>query len=187
MNPPITDASTVDRDRESDHDDSTDRTILAPRTARWLEIQGFTCSRRPDADDLIPWLRFSPGLTTVVVVLGTVLAAPLVLGALSLVTGVCAATSRHPFDVVYDRVVRPVTGTPALPRNPVPRRFACVIATGWLLSTAVAFWAGALLLGYALGTLLVVLGTLVATTHRCVGSLVYRLLEGRVIDRQAPP
>ena len=183
MNPPLTDASTVDRDRKGDGDDSTDGTALAPRTARWLEIQGFNCSRRPDADDLVPWLRFSPGLTTGVVVLGTVMASPLVLGALSLVTGTCAVTPRHPFDLVYDRAVRPVTGTLAIPRTPVPRRFACGIATVWLVTTAVSFWVGAVLLGNALGAVLVLLGALVATSHRCVGSLVYRLLEGRVIDR----
>ena len=187
MTTKITDAPTVDGDIPTSPEESPVEPAIARRTARWLEMQGFSCATRPDAEALVPWLRFSPGLTTVVVVVGTALASPLLLGALSLVTGVCAATQRHPFDLVYDRVLRPVTGSPALPRNPVPRRFACGIATGWLVTTALAFLAGAALAGYALGALLVVLGTLVATTHLCVGSLVYQLLTGRLSERHAAP
>jgi len=153
---------------------------LAERVVRRLEMQGFSCSPDPAFRAVVPWLRFSPGLTTVGAAVGTALAAPAVLGALALVTGTCATTSRHPFDLLYDHGVRRVTGTPTLPRNEPPRRFACALATVWLIATAFAFWAGAPVVGYALGALLVVLGGLVATTHFCFGSLVYRAIDRRL-------
>lgn len=155
--------------------------VVDRRVDRLLEMQGFACSPDPDFRAVVPWLRFSPGLTTIGAGIGTVLASPAVLSALALVTGVCAATPRHPFDLLYDRGVRPVTGTPALPRNEAPRRFACALATVWLVTTALAFAVGATLVGYGLGSLLVVLGGLVATTHFCFGSMVYRLAVGRFV------
>jgi len=167
-------------DPETGRDGEEPRPALAGRVVRRLEMQGFSCSTDPSVRAVVPWLRFSPGLTTVGAAIGTVLAAPAVLGALALVTGTCAATPRHPFDHVYERVVRPVTGTPALPENEPPRRFACALATVWLVATAVAFWNGAAIVGYALGSLLVVLGGLVATTHFCFGSLVYRAVQRRL-------
>ena len=156
------------------------RPAIAERIERRLEMQGISCTSDPTFRSVVPWLRFSPGLTTLGAAVGTAFSAPAVLGALALVTGTCAATPRHPFDLLYDHGVRRVTGTPRLPRNEAPRRFACALATVWLVATAVAFSAGLSSLGYALGALLVVLGGLVATTHFCFGSLVYRAVHRRL-------
>ena len=82
---------------------------LTERVRQRLEMQGFTCSQETEFKEIIPWLRLSPGLTTVGVAMGTALASPMTLLGLSCVTGVCAVSNRHPFDHLYNYGVRQVT------------------------------------------------------------------------------
>ncbi|MFD1645987.1 DUF4395 family protein [Haloarchaeobius litoreus] len=156
-----------------------ERTAITLPIKRRLEMQGFTCSSDPAFEAVVPWLRLSPALTTTVATLGIILPSPLVLVTLALVTGFCAVTTRHPFDLLYNHGIRTLIGSATLPRNEVPRRFACGMATVWLVMTAIAFWRGTTLVGYVLGLLLIAFGGLVATTHFCFGALVYRVLVRR--------
>lgn len=61
----------------------------------------------------------------------------------------------------------------------VLRRFACGIATVWLVVTGWAFHSGALALGYALGIPLILVAALVSITHICIPSLIYNALFRR--------
>jgi len=126
-----------------------------------------------------PWLRWSPALCAIVMGVGTILASEWILWGLMPVAALGALSSRHPFDHIYNYGVRRLTGTPPLPPHGAPRRFACGIATVWLLVTGVAFAAGAETLGYALGGVLTAVAALVGTTHFCIPSLTYALLFGR--------
>lgn len=178
-------AAGVDADAGGGQSAGENRSAVAPRVVRRLETQGFACRRGdPAFAAVVPWLRWSPGLTTAVTAVGVALASPAVLGGLAVVTGGCAASTRHPFDYLYNHGVRAVAGTETLPRNGAPRRFACALATLWLVTTAAAFWAGTALVGYGLGAVLVALGGLVATTHFCFGSLVYRVVVERTLHRR---
>ena len=163
-----------------------DGPVLPEPIRRRLEMQGFTCVQHNSFETVVPWLRLSPGLTTVGVAIGTVLASPMILLGLSGITGLCAVSTRHPFDLLYNHGVRQATGSPMLPRNRMPRRFACGLAAIWLLVISVAFWADAPLLGYTLGTMLVLLGGLVATTHFCFGSYLYQGIHDSIVDRIGP-
>lgn len=177
------DDTTTHRDSGVEQHRETTPIPIAARVQRRLEMQGFTCRPDPAFEAIVPWLRLAPALTTTVVVVGTVLASPIVLVALAFVTAGCAASRRHPFDHLYNHGIRAVTGTPPLPRNEPPRRFACAMATAWSLLTAAAFWSGHPVLGYVLGGSLVALGGLVATTHFCFGSLVYQSLVRRGVGQ----
>jgi hypothetical protein len=54
----------------------------------------------------------------------------------------------HPFDLLYNYGVRYLTGTRPLPHQGPQRRFACAIATVWLVGTGWAFHLGAEMIGY---------------------------------------
>jgi hypothetical protein len=83
----------------------------------------------------------------------------------------------HPFDLLYNHGARFLTGTRALPHQGPQRRFACAIATAWLLATGWAFHRGADTLGYVLGVPLVLVAALVSITHLCVPSMMYNALS----------
>jgi hypothetical protein len=154
--------------------------MIPARTVRCrLEIQGFRNLDDAALAELGPWLRWSPSICAAIMALGTILASPPVLWSLAAVAALGAALPFHPFDLVYNHVVRRATGTRPLPHHGPQRRFACGLASVWLVATGLAFRAGAMTAGYALGGVLTAVATLVGTTHFCIPSLIYNALFER--------
>jgi hypothetical protein len=144
-----------------------------------LDAQGYAGVDRATMREVEPWLRWSPALCATVMALGTVLASEWVLWGLVPFAALGAIFRRHPFDYLYNHGMRRLTGTEPLPPHGAPRRFACGIASVWLVATGAAFAADMDVLGYALGGMLTAVAALVGTTHFCIPSLVYALLFGR--------
>jgi hypothetical protein len=125
------------------------------------------------------WLRWSPAVCATIAAAGTALASPAILWTLMVFAALGAALPFHPFDLAYNYGIRHLTGTPALPANGAPRRFACAVASAWLLTTGALFASGADVVGYVLGGALVAVAATVAGSHFCIPSLVYRMLFRR--------
>jgi hypothetical protein len=141
-----------------------------------LEAQGF---RNLDDDALAeigPWMRWAPAICAPVMAVGTIFASPPVLWGLAAIALLGAVFPRHPFDLLYNYGVRRLTRTRPLPPHGPQRRFACGLATVWLVGTGLAFHEGAMVLGYVLGGVLTAVALLVAVTHFCIPSLVYNTL-----------
>lgn len=151
------------------------------RARNRLRVQGYACPADPEFDALIPWFRFAPATCSAIAAVGTIAASPAILGALVPFAALGGVLPVHPFELVYNHGIRRVTGTDPLPRTGSPRRFACGVATVWLTVTALAFFTGATLAGYVLGGLLVAVSGLVATTHICIPSMVYRFVLRRPV------
>ena len=126
--------------------------------------------------ELAPWLRWSPAFCTIFMALGVALQSPGILWALAGTALLGALLPFHPFDLLYNHGVRYLTGTRPLPLQGPQRRFACGIATVWLLATGWAFHVGASLVGYALGIPLILVAGLVSITHFCIPSAIYNAL-----------
>jgi hypothetical protein len=144
-----------------------------------LDAQGFVNVDRNTLTAVEPWLRWSPVFCTTVMAVGTILASPWILWGLAVTAALGTILPSHPFDYVYNFGVRRLTGTPPLPANGAPRRFACGMATAWLVATGTAFAADLTVLGYVLGGILTAVAALVAIMHFCIPSLIYSLLFGR--------
>ncbi len=147
---------------------------------RRLNIQGFD-----DADDATLaqtdlWLRIAPALCAAVAAIGTALASSPALWILAATAALGAVLPFHPFDLIYNLGLRRITATPALPPNRAPRRFACAMASVWLVVTGALFASGLDLAGYALGFTFVGTATLVATTHICIPSMIFRTACGQM-------
>lgn len=152
---------------------------LPPRVRRRVEQQGFSCSVGSPIDDLVPWLRLAPVVTFGIASVATVRASPPIFLGLGILAGTCALVGVHPVDAIYNRVLRRWTKTAQLPPSPAPRRFACGLATIWLVVTALAFHVPVSILGYVLAGVFLLLSLTVATTHFCVGAVLFRLLADR--------
>src|SRR5262245_43867768 len=106
-----------------------------------LNLQGFACDVDPRILAAARWLRFTPTLSTICIVAGTALRSPLVLGAFTIIAALGAA-GWHPFDALFNTVVRRWVKAPALPANPAPRRFAMAVAAVWSAGAAWLISAG---------------------------------------------
>ena len=141
-----------------------------------LEAQGFSGLDDATLQEIGPWLRWSPTLCTLSMVAGVGLASPAILWALAATAFLGVWLPFHPFDLLYNYGARHLTGTRPLPHQGPQRRFACGIATVWLVATGWLFHTGATTLGYALGIPLILVAGLVSVTHICIPSMIYNAI-----------
>jgi hypothetical protein len=90
-----------------------------------------------------------------------------------------------PFDVFYNHGLRYLLNGPRLPVYSAPRRFACGMATAWLVATAGLMLAGYATAGQVMGWLLVFTAAVPVFTGFCVPSFIFRLATGTMPPRVA--
>lgn len=149
---------------------------------RRLEAQGVVGIGDRALADIQAGLSFTPALCATGVAIGTVLASPPIILFMMTTAAFGAAFPRHPFDLVYNHLIRHVVRRPAIPRNAAPRRFSCGVGAAWLGLTAAAFLLGWDIAGYIFGAGMSAMAGFVAVTHICLPSLVYTRLFERLDD-----
>ena len=124
-------------------------------------------------------LRFTPGVGTTLIVIGLALQSPIWLGSMALVTfsGVLFPSGML-IDLVYNLGVRHLFRAPRLPSTPKPRQFSYLLSTVLLAGSALSFYFGLSVLGFILGGMVVIGGTILTTSLWCLGSWYYRLIFG---------
>ena len=142
-----------------------------------LNKQGFEKLDDEAKSSIVLPLRFTPGVAVTLIVIGLILQSPIWLGSMALValSGVLFPRCML-IDLFYNLAVRHLFSAPALPSTPTPRRFSYLLSTIFLTGSALAFYYGLALLGFFLGVLVVVAGTVLTTTLWCLGSWWYRLI-----------
>jgi hypothetical protein len=141
-------------------------------------MQGYGAVSDRDRRQLWLGLRFAPALCLAGIAVGAALAFPPLLFAMA-TAGFLGGfvTRKHPFDYVYDVAIRSLAGGPRVPESPPPRRFACQIATPWIVAIGVAFLIGTDTVAWILAVPLLLVGAVVSTTNWCLPSLIYDLLH----------
>jgi hypothetical protein len=121
-------------------------------------------------------LRFSPGVGTILIAIGLALQSPIWVGTMALVALSGALFPRGMLiDLVYNFGVRHLFHAPPLPSTPTPRRFSYILSTVLLAGSALSFYFGLSVLGFILGGMVVIGGTILTTSLWCLGSWYYRL------------
>jgi hypothetical protein len=133
-----------------------------------LEVQSFLGLTDDELKTIGPWMRFTPVLNLTFTVIATVLSSIPLLTGLAILMAVGTIIPVHPFDVLYNDLVRRITRTQPLPKSGVRRRIVFAVGAAWLLLTAAAFLFGMSGAGYALGGLMAVLIAPLALVHFCV-------------------
>jgi hypothetical protein len=148
-------------------------------TRRRIEAQGFAGLDDTMIIGINLSLRIAPAICLVWASIGTLLASPIILWSLLPFALLGAILPVHPFDVLYNHVLRHRLGTPAIPTYRKPRRFACLVASLFLASAASGFHFGMPAIGYGFGIALMAAATVTVTTGFCIPSFIYGLLFGK--------
>jgi len=82
----------------------------------------------------------------------------------------------HPFDYIYNYILRKSLGKPKLPPRSRQLKFACILATLWLVGTILLFHNGYTTAGYIIGALLFFVAFTVSTFDLCIPSIIYNFL-----------
>lgn len=146
------------------------------RTRQNIEAQGFTGLSDETLAGINYALRLAPALCLIWTAVGTVYASRAVLWSLLPFAALGAILPGHPFDMFYNRGLRYLFDSPSLPRYQKPRRFACAVASAFLLAAALCFQFGKVVAGYWVGGALVAAAFVNVTTGFCIPSFLYRLM-----------
>lgn len=150
---------------------------LSDATRGRLEMQGFACRVDPSIAEVAPWLRVTPALSTVWILVGTLAGSHVVLWLFAAVSGFASTQRVHPFDRLSNAIrARGDDPDEPLPENPAPRRFAMALAAAWSAATGALFALGLRTAGFVSGAALSLAGLAVASIHFCVGSWIYQRL-----------
>jgi hypothetical protein len=142
--------------------------INASKIRQRLEVQSFLGLTDDELKTIGPWMRFTPVLNLMFTVIGTALGSIPLLTGLAILMVVGSVIPVHPFDALYNNLVRHITRTQPLPKSGVRRRIVFAVGAIWLLLTAAAFLSGMSGAGYVLGGLMAVLIAPLALVHFCV-------------------
>lgn len=152
----------------------TDLTKMRQR----IETQGFLGLTDDEIRQVNPWLRLAPGLCVVWIAIGVINASPIALGMLVPFAFLGGVSDGHPFDVIYNHGIRHLLGLPELPDYQAPRRFACLMATTALSTTAIFFAVGLNVAGYIVGGAMMMMATTNVLTGICGPAVLYGRLFG---------
>ncbi len=153
---------------------------LSAFTRSCLNMQGYVHLDDETKSHYALALRFSPAVCTTLIIVGVVLQSPIWLGVMAVVAIIAAILPRgHPVDLIYNFGVRHFFGAPPLPPNPKPRRFACVVTTLLLISSALSFQYGLPVLAFVLGGFLSAVLLVNTLTNWCLAGWMYGLIFSR--------
>jgi hypothetical protein len=85
----------------------------------------------------------------------------------------------HPFDYIYNHLLSKPMNRPPIPPRSIQLKFACGMATSFILLTMYLFAAGHTLAAYLVGGQLIFVATLVGTIDFCLPSVIFNYLFRR--------
>ena len=148
-------------------------------TRRRIEAQGYLGMSDAEIAEVGPWLRLAPAGCMVWIAVATYFQSEAALILLAPIAALGAIFRGHPFEITYNHGIRHMLGTRRLPPAGTPRRFACAVATVWLVAASWAFYSDAAVLGQVLGFSLAAAAAVPAFTDFCIPSFVYGLIFGK--------
>lgn len=151
---------------------------IPERVRRRLETEGYRELPESVMIQIHPWLRLAPAFSLVWAAVGILLRSPWILLALVPFPIWAAATRRHPFDYLYNRIFRKRLGTISLPPYPAPRRFTFLISGIWLGLVALGYLAGWKWIPDLLGGSYLVAVLIHAMSGFCILSYLHSLIFG---------
>ena len=123
--------------------------------------------------------RFAYQMCTLLFLTGIILTNIPILIVASTVAFLAVVLPYHPFDYLYNAVIRHWFGRPRLPRRTNQAKFACGIASVWILAIIYLIYADLLIGAYLLGGILLIVALLVSVMDFCIPSMVYNMLFAR--------
>ncbi len=152
--------------------------LIASNRIKRLRAQGYTKFSDTEVSSFAFGNRFAFKLCTAVVLIGVGSANQAILTAMMFVALAGVILPYHPFDYIYNHLLRQPLNKPKLPPRSKQLKFACAMATIWLATTIWLFCEGFTLSGYVVGGLLAATAALVSVTDICIPSIIYNSMIG---------
>ena len=153
--------------------------VFSPARRKRLQTQGYTGFTDAELNDFKVGIRLAYYLCGSIVVLGLLFANIKILAVAMTIAFFGSLPPYHPFDYLYNYVIRHLINKPKMPHRSNQGRFACGMATVWLSGVIYLFYVGLTIWAYIAGGILVSIATLVSTTDICIPSMIYNFMFKR--------
>lgn len=151
--------------------------LISPVRISRIKEQGYdTCFTNEEISIHAIGNRFAYQMCTLLFTTGLILTSIPILTAAAIIALLTVILPYHPFDYLYNPIVRHWLNRPILPRRSNQAKFACGIASVWLGTIIYLFHNSLFIWGYVLGGVLFVIALLVSTIDFCIPSLIYNKL-----------
>jgi len=124
---------------------------ISPTLIKRLKIQGYCNLTDYELKELNFGNRFAYILCSIIVFIGVFTINIQLLIAMMIVALLGVSLPYHPFDYIYNHLLRYIMKKPKLPPRSKQIKFACSIATIWLATTIGLFSKGFTIAGYIVG------------------------------------
>lgn len=155
-----------------------DEQLISTSRIQRIRAQGYCTQTDAQLSSLSVGNRFAYQVCGSIVAIGVATANVPTLAVMSVVAFGGVVLPYHPFDYVYNGLVSDLIQRPKIPPRSKQLKFACSIATLWLMGTIALFHFQMTVVGYVFGGLLVVVAFLVAIFDFCIPSLIYNTFAG---------
>ncbi len=155
---------------------TTNHQLLSTTRIKFLKAQGYYNLSDAEISELVFGNRFAYIVCGSIVAIAVATAHIPTLIAMTIVAFLGIILPYHPFDYIYNHMLRSLLNKPKLPPRSKQLKFTCVIATLWLTATIYLFYADLAIAGYVLGGLLVAVAFIVSATDFCITSTIYNFI-----------
>ena len=150
--------------------------LLSKSRIHRLKVQGYFNYSDAEISEFAFGNRFAFIVCSSITAFGVASSNLPVLAAMTLIALFGVILPYHPFDYIYNYILRSMINKPKLPPRSKQLKFTCGVATIWLAGTMSLFYNGLAISGYVIGGLLVTVAFIVSTTDFCIPSNIYNLL-----------
>ena len=165
---------------ETNSNQNSQKQLSAVRIKR-LRVQGYLTQSEAELNALVFGHRLTFRLCFAVISIALLTANLYILSAMVVIAALGIVLPYHPFDYLYNEVIRKRIDGPKLPRRSMQLKFACMMAVPWLIATIYLFNTGQALAGYILGGLLMASAFMVGFLDMCFPSMIYNALFGKKV------
>lgn len=141
-----------------------------------LEIQGVVGFSDAELKAQRTGLRFAYQMCFLITLVGVLMQSIPVLTIAATTAFFAMFPPNHPFDYVYNVTIGRMLNRPELPPRTPQGRFACMLATPWMIAIITLFALGMTTAAQVLAAVLLVSAGLVAFLDVCLPSMVYNLV-----------
>jgi len=152
---------------------TTNKQLVSATRINRLKAQGYFQYSDEEISSFAFGNRFALVICAMFIAIGVATANMPILLAMTLVAIGGFVLPYHPFDYIYNHLLRGLLNKPELPHRSKQLKFACKRATMWLIVTISLFYMGYEIAGYVFGGLLFSAAFLVSTTDFCIPSTIY--------------
>lgn len=151
-------------------------TLISSSRINRIKAQGYCNYSDANLSELAFGNRFAYIICSIILLIGVTTANIPILATLMIISLFGVILPYHPFDNIYNHLLRGVVNKPKLPPRSKQLKFACTIATIWIGIHIYLFYVGLTIAGYVSGGLMFSITLLVSTTDFCIPSTIYNLL-----------